>query len=113
MRFIHDQDGYLVALSARGETDSREDKRFAADKESEYEGVLELLWLTEEVAFGFSTEMKPEISEVAKKDECPTKRQMLKCLMSLFDPLGLLSIFVVHGKILLQEVWRSGAPWDS
>lgn len=37
---------------------------------------------------------------------------MLKCLMSLFDPLGLLSIFVVHGKILLQEVWRSGAQWD-
>ena len=56
--------------------------------------------------------MKPDISSLVTSGERPTKKQMLKCLMSLFDPLGFLSLFVVHGKILLQEVWRTGAQWD-
>lgn len=40
------------------------------------------------------------------------KRQVLRSLMSVFDPLGLLSFLLVHGKILLQEIWRVGTEWD-
>lgn len=32
--------------------------------------------------------------------------------MSYFDPLGLLSFLLVHGKILLQDIWRAGIQWD-
>ncbi|XP_065089395.1 uncharacterized protein LOC135710676 [Ochlerotatus camptorhynchus] len=32
--------------------------------------------------------------------------------MGIFDLLGLLSVFLVHGKILLQDQWRAGLQWD-
>ncbi|XP_062704139.1 uncharacterized protein LOC134286530 [Aedes albopictus] len=121
MRYVHEQGGFELrnwlsnsndVLTALGETKSGEDKRFAADKQGDYERVLGLLWSTLEDAFSFSTVMKQDISNLITTGERPTKRQMLKCLMSLFDPLGFLSLFVVHGKILLQEVWRTGAQWD-
>ncbi|XP_065076320.1 uncharacterized protein LOC135699888 [Ochlerotatus camptorhynchus] len=32
--------------------------------------------------------------------------------MSLFDPLGLLACVLVHGKIMMQDIWRSGIQWD-
>lgn len=32
--------------------------------------------------------------------------------MSLYDPLGLLAMFVIHGKILIQNLWRTGVQWD-
>ncbi|XP_062716249.1 uncharacterized protein LOC134291888 [Aedes albopictus] len=32
--------------------------------------------------------------------------------MKLYDPLGFVAHFVVHGKILMQEIWRSGTNWD-
>lgn len=32
--------------------------------------------------------------------------------MSLFDPCGLIAHFVIHGKILMQHIWRSGVDWD-
>ncbi|XP_062533722.1 uncharacterized protein LOC134202737 [Armigeres subalbatus] len=123
MRFVHQQAGselrnwlsnssdLLIALGVSMDS-SKQDKAFTTDKQTNYDRVLGLLWLTQEDAFSFSTEMKPEIANSLRDDERPTKRQMLKCLMSLFDPLGLLSLFVVHGKILLQEVWREGIQWD-
>ncbi|XP_053696848.1 uncharacterized protein LOC128744094 [Sabethes cyaneus] len=42
----------------------------------------------------------------------PTKRQMLQVLMTIFDPLGLISHFLMFLKVLLQEVWRAGVQWD-
>ncbi|XP_055623119.1 uncharacterized protein LOC129766570 [Toxorhynchites rutilus septentrionalis] len=32
--------------------------------------------------------------------------------MSIFDPLGLLSHFLVHGRIIVQDIWRTQAGWD-
>ncbi|XP_062557227.1 uncharacterized protein LOC134222098 [Armigeres subalbatus] len=42
----------------------------------------------------------------------PTKREALRVLMSIFDPLGLISHYLMFLKALLQEVWRSGVQWD-
>ena len=33
--------------------------------------------------------------------------------MSLFDPLGLLAPALIHGRILMQDLWRSGLDWDA
>lgn len=33
--------------------------------------------------------------------------------MSLFDPLGLLSPFLIHGRMLIQDLWRIGLDWDT
>ena len=39
-----------------------------------------------------------------------TKRSVLK--KTVFDPLGLVSPFVVQAKIMLQELWNRGYDWD-
>ncbi|XP_055522622.1 uncharacterized protein LOC129716813 [Wyeomyia smithii] len=36
----------------------------------------------------------------------------MSCVMSFFDPLGLLSSFTFFGKLLIQDLWRSGCDWD-
>lgn len=42
----------------------------------------------------------------------PTKRQTLRVLMTIFDPLGLLGYYTIIGKIIQQDIWRSGVTWD-
>ena len=39
--------------------------------------------------------------------------RVLKLIMSVFDPLGLLAVMTVRGKILMQDLWRTGVNWDS
>ena len=41
-----------------------------------------------------------------------TKRNFLKTIAKLFDPVGFLAPFNVRAKILLQEMWAAGLDWD-
>ena len=41
-----------------------------------------------------------------------TKRNILRKIATIFDPLGFVSPFVVVAKILLQELWARGYGWD-
>ena len=41
-----------------------------------------------------------------------TKRAVLSLIARLFDPLGLISPFVMFAKVLFQDVWRLGLDWD-
>lgn len=41
-----------------------------------------------------------------------TKRNVLKKIATVFDPLGLVSPFIVQAKIMLQELWNRGYDWD-
>ena len=41
-----------------------------------------------------------------------TKRNVLKKVATVFDPLGLVSSFIVQAKIMLQEFWNRGYEWD-
>ena len=40
------------------------------------------------------------------------KRNVLKKVVTVFDPLGLVSPFIVQGKIMLQELWNRGFEWN-
>ena len=41
-----------------------------------------------------------------------TKRNILRKIATIFDPLGFVSPFTVVAKILLQELWARGYGWD-
>lgn len=61
------------------------------------ERVLGMPWFLSTDELSFSTCMKEEVRQLLDSGIHSTKRQMLRCVMSLFDPLGLLSFFVIHG----------------
>ncbi|XP_055522508.1 uncharacterized protein LOC129716699 [Wyeomyia smithii] len=45
-------------------------------------------------------------------DRRSTKREVLRTLMAIYDPLGLLSNLLIFLKVLLQKIWRAGVGWD-
>ncbi|XP_038116955.1 uncharacterized protein LOC119769128 [Culex quinquefasciatus] len=75
------------------------------DKDDPMERVLGMYWKPDEDVFTFRMTLTFDA-------DLPTKRQALRIVMSLFDPAGLLCFFIIHGKILIQEVWRAKTEWD-
>ena len=67
--------------------------------------TLEVLWLATEDVFTFKSDC------VLEKFQ-PTKRNFLKRIATLFDPLGMLSPFIVGAKVLMQEIWIAGMDWN-
>ena len=49
---------------------------------------------------------------VASKSESITKRKIVQNLAKTYDPYGLLLPIMLHGKLLLQNVWKLGVTWD-
>lgn len=79
---------------------------------SDAERALGLQWDTERDAFMFSLRMEKIMKTVDSSQVVPTKRQVLRVVMSVYDPLGLLGPFMIRAKILLQDIWRRGTGWD-
>ena len=67
--------------------------------------TLGLLWLANEDVFSFQLRVHKESTQL-------TKRAVLKRIALLFDPLGFLTPFSIHGKIQMQEMW-TGVNWDN
>ncbi|XP_043245891.1 uncharacterized protein LOC122393710 [Amphibalanus amphitrite] len=53
------------------------------------------------------------ISTPAIISKKPTKREVLRVVASIFDPLGLVSPFTLIAKLLLQELWAHHQDWDA
>ncbi|XP_039438455.1 uncharacterized protein LOC120419726 [Culex pipiens pallens] len=92
-------------LARVGESDTALEKCIQLDKNDPTERVLGMFWKPEEDVFTYTMTLTNDA-------EHPTKRQALRIVMSLFDPAGLLCFFIIHGKILIQEVWRAKTEWD-
>ncbi|XP_055623758.1 uncharacterized protein LOC129767161 [Toxorhynchites rutilus septentrionalis] len=121
VRLIHQQGGFHLRnwlsnstslLSELQEKETLDSKNLCSNPTVSSERVLGMLWLTTEDKLKFAINMKDEIQQIIDSGNRPTKRQMLKCLLGIFDPLGLLSVFLVQGKILLQDTWHAGLKWD-
>ncbi|XP_054745916.1 uncharacterized protein LOC129250308 [Anastrepha obliqua] len=79
------------------------------EPEAVIEKVLGMWWLpvSDELTY---FENFPK--EVFNENTIVLKRQILRTIMTIFDPMGLLGFVIVQAKIILQDVWRSGVGWD-
>ncbi|XP_062557324.1 uncharacterized protein LOC134222196 [Armigeres subalbatus] len=114
VRHVHSLGGFHLrnwlsnskeVLERVGENDTAIQKSLQLDSRSATERVLGMFWKPEEDVFTFSTKLAIETQH-------PTKRQALRVVMSPFDPAGLLCFYLVHGKILIQKLWRAKTDWD-
>ncbi|XP_077553123.1 uncharacterized protein LOC144167838 [Haemaphysalis longicornis] len=70
--------------------------------------VLGMTWKPKQDCLTFSPD---QVVEFAQRGG-DTKRFVLQTTARLYDPLGLLSPFVVRAKILFQEIWKRNLRWD-
>lgn len=66
--------------------------------------ILGMQWETRNDMFGF----KVDVNVNAKI----TKRNVLSEVQKIFDPLGVISPIVLHGKLIMQEIWSAKLDWD-
>ncbi|XP_062704199.1 uncharacterized protein LOC134286582 [Aedes albopictus] len=95
-----------------GELSEECDKSLFLDKSEGVESVLGMRWTPSDDCFTYDLTMRRDLAIIIQEGHVPTKREVLRVVMSLFDPLGLIAFYLVHGKILMQEIWASGAQWD-
>lgn len=85
--------------------------RVKLDK-SDNERTLGMIWCPSSDCMKFDLSFKRLPAELVKGQIKPTKRQFLKFIMSIFDPLGLVYPCIIQSRVLMQRVWQSGVLWD-
>ena len=67
--------------------------------------TLGITWLPEEDVFTFKANPLKENFQLAK-------RNFLKRIATLFDPVGFLAPFTIQAKVMMQEMWIAALEWD-
>ncbi|XP_058827306.1 uncharacterized protein LOC131687250 [Topomyia yanbarensis] len=76
------------------------------------EKVLGMWWCTKTDCFTYKLN-RARLREDLLGGKCfPTKREVLRTMMTIYDPLGLIAHYLMYLKVLLQEIWRTGVNWD-
>jgi hypothetical protein len=68
--------------------------------------ILGVLWNAEEDTFAVDT-------SVVGSPEKMTRRELLRSLARVFDPIGILSAWEIRARVLLQAAFEPGVTWDS
>ncbi|XP_055542858.1 uncharacterized protein LOC129728441 [Wyeomyia smithii] len=108
--FISNKRELLHSLPENRLMDSN--KKDITDKESHVERVLGLHWNTQHDYFSYQLRLDKLNAEALKTLNTPTKREVLSFVMSIYDPLGLISHKIIEGKIILQELHKESMEWD-
>ena len=74
--------------------------------------ILGMNWNKTTDIFCFNFRFHNINKEILSFSRSPTKREVLAVIMSVFDPFGFLANFVIHGKLLMQQVWKANIEWD-
>ncbi|XP_062541184.1 uncharacterized protein LOC134209208 [Armigeres subalbatus] len=99
-----------TVLSAVSKGDTNE-KNLNIGDESTTEKVLGMWWDTSKDCFTYKISRRYD-EELISGNRRPTKREILRTLMMVFDPLGLIAHVLMFLKVLLQEIWRTSVGWD-
>ena len=76
------------------------------------EKVLGIQWLNSSDELSFKVNSSKVSTNLYEGLKRPTKREFLRVIMSVFDPLGFLAPFTIQSRILMQDIWSSGIGWD-
>ncbi|XP_055590276.1 uncharacterized protein LOC129742402 [Uranotaenia lowii] len=121
VKFVHQQGGFEIrnflsnsayVLTEIGGEDFPETKDLNLTVQMKSQSVLGIKWLPESDLFTFTLNLPSLDPAVLDGSIRPTKRQILRTVMSLYDPLGMLAAFIIHGKIVIQSLWKLGCMWD-
>ncbi|XP_055902932.1 uncharacterized protein LOC129939084 [Eupeodes corollae] len=82
------------------------------ESDSHITKILGLYWLPNFDLFTYRISDDGLLKKMLTSDSSISKREILKTIMRIFDPLGLISHYIIRGRIILQEVWREGSNWD-
>lgn len=107
--FLSNSERVLAAIESVSHDDSKELSLLRAEK---VESVLGMKWSPSKDSFIYTLALREELANIVEPEHIPTKREMLKLVMSLFDPLGFLTFYLIHGRILIQDAWATGVGWD-
>ncbi|XP_055612541.1 uncharacterized protein LOC129759158 [Uranotaenia lowii] len=88
-----------------------QEKSLSLSSELATEKILGMYWDTASDSFKFKLSNRHD-PELLNGDRVPTKREILRTLMMIFDPLGLIGNVLMYLKVILQEIWRVGVGWD-
>ncbi|XP_063368187.1 uncharacterized protein LOC134656557 [Cydia amplana] len=119
---IHKQGGFEIRnwISNKPEVLECTPKETLSDKAIRFktgcddvpERTLGLLWYPASDTFGFDLSLKRIPTEIINLQRKPTKRELLRIYMSIFDIFGFLAPFTVKAKIMLRNIWRTDTKWD-
>ena len=87
--------------------DRAEKSSVTIERDSTPNKTLGVIWKAQEDTLGVSSRSKADEDDTRK-----TKRNCLRALASVFDPLCLCSPFTVTGRLLFQETWQLNLGWD-
>ena len=64
---------------------------------------------------GMGWDLREDVMHLMGKLSSPTnitKREILRCISQLFDPLGYVLPVTIRSRIFLQDIWRTHVEWD-
>ncbi|XP_062701742.1 uncharacterized protein LOC134285262 [Aedes albopictus] len=76
------------------------------------EKVLGMWWCTQTDCFTYKINWSRLGEDLLTGERYPTKREVLRTMMTIYDPLGLIAHYLMFLKVLLQDIWRTGITWD-
>lgn len=75
--------------------------------------TLGMLWDPAEDSLAVDVALKNIPDDILEFRRIPTKREVLRIAMSIYDIYGILSPVTVQGKILLRSIWKTDLIWDN
>ncbi|XP_063366074.1 uncharacterized protein LOC134654552 [Cydia amplana] len=92
-------------LSTNGES-------LLVDGENKTQRTLGLLWDPSQDTLAVDVSLKNIPEDILEFKKMPTKREILRITMSIYDIFGILAPVTIKGKILLKSIWKTALSWD-
>lgn len=116
---IHDEGGFFIRSFVSNETriiDNLPQAEVTIERQIETSPnntkILGMWWDTENDLLRFKLNEERIGNELIEGVVVPTKRMVLRIVMMVFDPLGLLSFLILKGKLVVKAIWRTDVDWD-